>query len=122
MPTGTKITIDHDHRIDDAETTITVAMTVVIVIVMTSTTIMIGMMTIGMTDMISGTHATIGVTATVARATIEGITKILLKMTYAKPTNTRGNPRLETNHHRSHTQSELTPTTRPPLPVSNVTN
>ena len=129
IPTGTKITIDHDHRIDDAGTTITVAMTAVIAIAMTRTKIMIGMMTIGMTGMIDETHATIGETATEARATIEGITTtadgILLKMTRITPTRlgpTHQHTRRGTNRNLSHTQSGLTPATRPPLPVSSATN
>ena len=60
-------------------------MTVMIDIAMTETTIMIGMTTIGMTDMIRGIHVMIGETLTEDRATIEGITTtvvgILLKMT-----------------------------------------
>ena len=54
------------------------------------TTIMIGMTTIGMTDMIRGIHVMIGETLTEDRATIEGITTtvvgILLKMTRATQT------------------------------------
>ena len=134
--------IDHDHLIDDAGTTITVAMTIVtetttdtdwmttvIAIAMTGMTIMIGMMTIGMSDMIDGTHAMIGKMATEARATIEGITTtvdgIILKMTRATPTRlgrTHQQTRRGINHKPFHTQSGLTPATRPPLPVSNATN
>ena len=61
--------------------------TTVIAIVMTKTTIMIGMTTIGMTDMIRGIHVMIGETLTEVRATIEGITTtviaILPKMNHA---------------------------------------
>ena len=129
IPTGTKITIDHDHRIDDAGKMITVVMTAVIAIAMTGTKIMIGMMTIWMTGMIGKTHAAIVGMATEAHATIGGITTttdgILLKMTRATPARlgpTHQHTRWGTNHNRSHTQSEPTPATWPSLPVSNVTN
>ena len=65
--------------------------TVVIAIAMIrQTTIMTGMTTIGMTDMIRGIHVMIGEPLTEVRATIEGITTtvvgILLKMTRATQT------------------------------------
>ena len=127
IPTKTTITIDHDHRIDDARKTITVEMTAVIAIAMTGTTIMIVMMMIGMTGMIGGTHVTIGETATATHTTIEGITTtadgMLLKTTSETPTHlgpTHQHTRRGTN--RNHTQTELKPATRPTLPVLNVTN
>ena len=72
--TETTRTIDHDHRIDDAGTTITVEMTAVIAIAMTGTTIMIVTMMIEMKGMIDGTPVTIGATETTTHATIEGTT------------------------------------------------
>ena len=85
-------------------------MTDVIAIAMTRTTIMIGMMMIGMTGMIDETHVTIGETATEVRARIEGITTIadgmLLRMTHAMPTRlgpTHQHTRQGTNHNRFHT-------------------
>ena len=119
---------------------ITVAMTIVtetttdadrmtagIAIAMNETMIMIGMMTIGMTDMIGGTHATIGETETEARPTIEGITTtadgILLKTTRTTPTHlgpTDQHTRRGTN--RNHIQTERKPVTRLTPPVLNVTN
>ena len=129
IPIGTTITTAHDPRIDDAETTITVEMTAVIAIATTRTMIMIVTTMIGMTGMTGGTHVTIGETATATHATIEGTTTtvdgMLLQMTSETPTPrrpTHQHTRRGTNHNRSHTQSELTPATRPPLPVSNVTN
>ena len=60
-------------------------MTAVIDIATTETTIMIGMRTIGMTDLIRGILGMIGETLTEDCTTIEGITttviRILLKMT-----------------------------------------
>ena len=107
----------------------TIEMTAMIAIAMTGTTIMIGMMMIGMTGMIGGTHATIGEPATATHAIIEGITTtadgIPLKTTRATPTRlgpTHQHTRQGTNYNRFHTQTDLTPTTRPTLPVSNVTN
>ena len=104
-------------------------MTAVIDIATTEKTIMIGMRTIGMTDMIRETHTTIGETPTEDRATIEGITTtvvgILPKMNRAMQT------RLGQTH--KHTRSGINLTlprtkigrilvTRPPLTVSSATN
>ena len=127
IPTETTITIDHDHRIDDAGTTITIEMTAVIAIATTGTTIMIVTTMIGMTGMIGGTHVTIGETATATHATIEGTTTtvdgMLLQTTSGTPTHrgpTHQHTRRGTN--RNHTQTELKPVTRLTSPVLNVTN
>ena len=132
-PTRTRITNDPDRQIGGAGTTITVETmtvtetttdgdrtTVVIAIAMTEQmTIMIGMTTIGMTDMIRGIHVMIGETLTEDRATIEGITTtvvgILLKMTRAtqtRPGPTHQHKRPGINHTPPHTQIGLTPATR----------
>ena len=129
MPTETRITIDRDPRIDDAETPITVEMTAGIAIAMTGTTIMIVMTMIGMTGMIGGIHVTIGETETATPATIEGTTKIADET--ATPTineiTMHLGPTLHQtgrgmNCHNSHPQNEQKPVTRPTLRVLNVTN
>ena len=134
-PTGTRITSDPDHKIGGTMMTITVEMTTV-----TETTtdgdrttrrkmIMIGMMTIGMTDMIRGIHVMGGETLTEVRAIIEGITTtvngillIMIRATQTRPRPTHHHTRPGINHHPSHTQSGLTPATRPQLPVSSAAN
>ena len=64
--TVTETTIDGDR------------MTSMINIAMTETTIMIGMKTSGMTDLIRGIHVMIDETLTEDRATIEGITTTIV--------------------------------------------
>mgnify|MGYP000665681772 CR=1 FL=1 len=129
IPTETTITIAHDHRIDDAGTTITVEMTAGIAIATTGTTIMIVTTMIGMTGMIGGTHVTIGETETATHATIEGTTttadEMLLQTTSGTPMHlgpTHHQTRQGINRNSSHTQTGLTPATRPTLRVLNVTN
>ena len=116
--TVTKTTTDGDRT------------TAVIATAMTErTTIMIGMTTIGMTNMIRGIHVMIGETLTEDRATIEGITTtivgILLKMIHVartRPGPIHQHTRPGINHKPSDTQIGLTPATWPPLPASSATN
>ena len=103
-------------------------MTAVIDIAMTETTIMIGMKTSGMTDLIRGIHVMIDETLTEDRATIEGITTtvvcILLKMTRATQTRPRTTHKHEARNqsHPPHTPIGMTLVTRLPLPASSATN
>ena len=104
-------------------------MTAVTDIAMTEMTIMIGMTTIGMTDLIRGTHGMINETLSEDRATIEGITTtviaILPKMNHATQMRlgqTHQHTRSGINLTLPRTQIGRIQVTRLPLPVSSATN
>ena len=104
-------------------------MTAVIDIATTEKTIMIGMRTIGMTDLIRGIPRMIGETLTEDCTTIEGVTTtvvgILPNMNCATQTRlgqTHQHTRPGINLTLPRTQIGRIPVTRPPLPVSSATN
>ena len=136
---------DDDHRIvsamtmTTAETTTATATTtegdqttVATATAMTNTDqtmIMIGTKTTGMTDTIRGIHVMIDGTLIEDRATIEGITTIVVgilpktnRAVLMRPGPTRLHKRPGTNHTLPHTRIGLTPVTQPQLPALSVTN